>query len=190
MPVSTPDEVPELVSRALHQSLVTGWLQTTRNETGRLLATLAAGRRGTVAEAGTGSGAGVAWLRSGAWADTHVVCVERDAERATRARETLEGSDIEVLDGGCDTLRSRAPFSLLYMNRRTAEHVDRDLAWELVEASGIVVIDDFEPSSEWPPREFCGAVDTLRQSWLADERFASTEVAVAPDLAVVLAVRR
>lgn len=188
--MSTPDQVPELVSRALHQCLVTGWLQTTRNETGRLLATLAAGREGTIAEASTGGGAGVAWLRSGAHPDTHVVCVEKDSKRAERARRTLEGTDVEVLDGGCETLRARAPFSLLYLSRSTAEQLSRDLAWQLVEPGGVVVIDDFEPSHQWPPRDFCGAIDTLRQDWLSDERFISSEVAVAPDLAVVLATKR
>ncbi|MEL4357423.1 MULTISPECIES: O-methyltransferase [unclassified Luteococcus] len=187
--MSTPDEVPELVSRALHQCLLTGWLQTTRNETGRLLATLAAGREGTIAEASTGGGAGVAWLRSGAPQSTHVVCVEQDPERAEQARQTLQGADVEVLDGGCETLRARGPFSLLYLSRRTAELISRDLAWQLVEPGGVVVIDDFDPSPGWPPREVTGAIDTLRQGWLSDERFTSSEVAVAPDLAVVLATK-
>lgn len=188
--MSSPDHVPDLVSKALKNSLESGWLNSTRNETGRLLATLAASRQGTVAEGGTGSGCGVAWLRSGAPSGTRVVCVERDPERAERARTALGEVDIEVLDGGCEVLRERGPFSLLYLNRAIAASIERDLAWSLVCPGGMVVIDDFTPSAEWPPRELGGAVDGLRQGWLSDERFISAEVDVACDVSVVLAVRR
>lgn len=188
--MDSPDDVPPLVARALRNSLVSGWLNSTRTETGRLLATLAASRSGTVAEASTGSGTGVAWLRSGAPGDTRVVCVEDDAARALRAREALAGSDVEVLDGGCAELRARAPFSLLYMCAGTARRVGRDLAHELVEPSGMVVVDDFVPSHDWPPRDANGQVDQLRHGWLSDERFTAAEVLVACDLAVVVATRR
>lgn len=189
--MSTTDEVPELVSRALRHCLRTGWLETTRHETGRLLATLAASCRGTVAEASTGSGVGVAWLRSGASPETRVVSVERDPQRAQQARENLEDSDVEVIDGGCDQLRERGPFSLLYMNRATAELVERDLAWSLVEPGGLVVIDDFEPSGQWSTREPQGLLtDRLLHGWLTDERFTSTETTLAADLSVLIAARR
>ena len=188
--MSNPDDVPTLVSKALHNSLVSGWLNSTRTETGRLLATLAASREGIVAEASTGSGTGVAWLRSGARSGTHVICVENDVERAARARETLDGADVEVLDGGCEVLRQRGPFSMLYMAGTTAHHVDRDLVHDLVEPGGLVVIDDFNPSDSWPPRDETGHVDQLRQGWLSDDRYSSSEVVVAADLSVVLATRR
>lgn len=193
--MSTPGEVPELVSRALRDSLRGGWQQTTRHESGRLLATLAASRTGTIAEIGTGSGAGVAWLRTGAPTATRVVCVEQDAEQAARAAECLVSSDIEVLVGGCETLRAHAPFTLLYCNRSVAEVIGIELVHELVAPGGIVVVDDFLPGgdlnqgSEWSWGQI-GAVDPLRQAWLSDERFTSTEVGVAGDVSVVIATRR
>lgn len=64
--VTTPTLLPELVRRALRNSLGFGYLHTTRSETGRLLATLAASRTGTLVDLGTGSGAAAAWLRIGA----------------------------------------------------------------------------------------------------------------------------
>lgn len=183
--------VPALVSQALQQCLRTGFLETTRNETGRLLAVLAASRHGVVAEAATGSGVGVAWLRSGAPEGTHVVCVERDLPTAERARKTFAGCDVEVLDGGCESLRSRSPFSLLYMNRATASMVDRDLAWSLVEPGGLVVIDDFEPSGQWSTQELHETLsDPLLHAWLTDDRFTSTETHLAADLSVLVAARR
>ena len=188
--MSNPDDVPTLVSKALHNSLVSGWLNSTRTETGRLLATLAASRRRIVAEASTGSVTGVAWLRSGAPDETHVICVEKDRTRAERARKALVGADIEVLDGGCEQLRQRGPLSLLYMCRTIAAKVDHDLVHALVEPGGMIVIDDFSPSTQWPPRDEAGRVDELRHDWLTDERFSSSEVVVAPDLSVVIATRR
>ncbi|GAA1396326.1 O-methyltransferase [Luteococcus peritonei] len=193
--MSTPDQVPELVSRALRTSLSSGWQQTTRHESGRLLATLAASRRGIVAEIGTGSGAGVAWLRSGAPASTRVVCVEQDPQQAERAAQALAGAEIDVLVGGCEVLRRHAPFSLLYFDRGVAETVGLDLAWELVADGGMVVVDDFLPdtkagrSTEWSCTPMAAA-DPVRQDWLSDARFTSTEVSVAADVSMVIATRR
>src|SRR5690348_17415594 len=64
--MSAPPELPALVSRAFDMSRRAGYASFCRNETGRLLATLAATRGGTMAEFGTGCGVGTAWLRSGA----------------------------------------------------------------------------------------------------------------------------
>ena len=76
--MSAPPELPELVLRALRMSLQRGYVQASRTETGRLLATLAATRTGTIAECGTGCGVGAAWLRSGAPKSTRVVTAEVD----------------------------------------------------------------------------------------------------------------
>lgn len=59
-------EIPEPVTKALHNALEMGYFTTTRNETGRFMATLAAGVHGAIGECETGSGAGAAWLRLGA----------------------------------------------------------------------------------------------------------------------------
>ena len=37
---------------------------------------------------------------------------------------------------------------------------------------------------------FAGRVDTLREEWLSDERFAAAEVMVAADASVLVATRR
>ncbi len=50
--VSAPAEVPEIVSSTLDLSRQRGFITSIRNETGRLLATLAASRTGTLAELG------------------------------------------------------------------------------------------------------------------------------------------
>ena len=64
-----PPDLPDIVYRAFDVSRKAGYVSFCRNETGRLLATLAATRDGTMAEFGTGCGVGTAWLRSGVRGD-------------------------------------------------------------------------------------------------------------------------
>ncbi len=186
--MSAPDQVPELVSAAL-RGTADFYSHSTRHETGRFLATLAASRTGTIAEIGTGGGAGAAWLRSGAPAGTRVLSVEMDPERAELARVTLSSAGVQILTGGTEQLWDRGPFSLLSMDRHTAIEVGRDQSWQMLVPGGVVVIDDFQPSSDWPPMTSDG-VDWMRQEWLLDGRFESSAVAVGPDVSVLVAVRR
>ena len=53
----------------------------------------------------------------------------------------------------------------------------------------MIVLDDFVPCPTWPPIAG-GRVDTVRQEWLADERFTSVDVMVAEDTSVVIAVKK
>lgn len=188
--MSAPPQLPPLVSAALGLSGRRGFVSSTRSETGRLLATLAASRRGTLGELGTGCGVGSAWLRSGAADGTKVVTAERDPGLAQAVAELFAGDDaIEVLEADWTALIERGPFALLFVDAREAKLSGRDVVAEAVEPGGFVVLDDFTPSAVWPPM-YEGRVDTLRQEWLTDPRFTSVEVMVAPDAAVILATRR
>ena len=53
--MSAPPELPDIVYRAFDVCRRAGYVSFCRNETGRLLATLAATRGGTLAEFGTGT---------------------------------------------------------------------------------------------------------------------------------------
>ncbi|WP_238158603.1 O-methyltransferase [Kribbella voronezhensis] len=188
--MSAPPELPPLVSAALSLSGRRGFVSATRNETGRLLATLAASRTGTLGEVGTGCGVGSAWLRSGATDDTLIVTAESDPQLAKVVAELFaEDGRIEVLSADWSALIERGPFSLLFVDAREAKLSARDVIAEAVEPGGFVVLDDFTPSMVWPPM-YEGRVDTLRQEWLMDKRFTTVEVMVAPDAAVLLATRR
>ncbi|WP_212753364.1 O-methyltransferase [Enemella dayhoffiae] len=184
-----PPEVPELVTRALRASLAQGYIESTRTETGRLLATLAATRTGTIAECGTGCGVGAAWLRSGAPEGTRVVTAESDPRLAECAQQVFAGDDIDVLEADWTTLEAMAPFSLLFLDAGAAKRADREQVIALVDDGGIVVIDDLVPCHGWPPMEH-GSIDARRQEWLCDPRLASVETMVAEDTAVLVAVRR
>ena len=188
--MSAPPDLPPLVSAALSLSGKRGFVSSTRTETGRLLAALAASRHGTVGELGTGCGVGSAWLRSGATKGTKIVTAERDAELAQAVAELFAEDDaIEVLEADWTALLERGPFSLLFVDAREAKLSGRDVVAEVVEPGGFVVLDDFTPSAGWPPM-YEGRVDALRQEWLTDDRFTSVEVMVAADAAVILATRR
>jgi predicted O-methyltransferase YrrM len=188
--MSAPPEVPAIVSRAFDVSRRAGYVSFCRNETGRLLATLAATRGGTLAEFGTGCGVGTAWLRSGVRDGARIVTAELDPKLAKAAAEIfVDDPQVEVVSADFSTLVDKGPFSLLFLDSGKPSAAGPDTIWDLVEEGGIVVLDDFTPCEHWPPT-YAGRVDTLREQWLSDDRFAAVEVMIAPDASAVIATRR
>lgn len=188
--MSAPPEVPAVVERAFEVSRTRGYVSFCRNETGRLLATLAATKQGTLAEFGTGTGVGTAWLRSGVRDDARIVTAELDPDLADAAAEIFaDDPQVEVVAADWSTLKERGPFSLLFLDAREPKDSGADTVADLVEPGGVVVLDDFTPCASWPP-VYGGRVDSLREQWLVDDRFTAAEVMVAPDTAVILATRR
>jgi predicted O-methyltransferase YrrM len=143
-----------------------------------LLRVLAAGR--DVAELGTAFGEGAAALAETA---RSVVTVERDPERAARARERLAGlANVELLEGDCyEALRGRGPFGLVFAD------AGRPFDWEailaLLEPGGLLVKDDLTPG-----RPVDG--DPVREFLLRDPRLAGVEILTTPATAAIVAVRR
>ena len=188
--MSAPPDLPGAVQHALDLSRRRGFVSSTRNETGRLLATLAATRTGTLAESGTGCGVGSAWLRSGVRGGARIVTAELDHKLAEAVSEIFAGDDqVEVLPADWTTLEEHGPFSLLFLDVHELKQGGPDAIYRLLEPGGIVVLDDFTPSPGWPPI-YQGRVDAVRQQWLTDSRFTSVEVMVAEDASVVVATRR
>jgi len=189
--VSAPPELPDVVHRAFDVGRRAGYVSFCRNETGRLLAALAATRSGTMAEFGTGCGVGTAWLRSGVRGEqARILTAELDPKLARAAAEIFTDDPlVDVLTADWSTLRDKGPYSLLFLDSGQPSEVGVDAMSELVEPGGIVVLDDFVPCEQWPPTTG-GRVDTLREAWLTDERFTAVEVMVAPDSSAVVATRR
>jgi predicted O-methyltransferase YrrM len=188
--MSAPPELPEVVARAFAVSRKAGYVSFCRNETGRLLATLAATRSGVMAEFGTGCGVGTAWLRSGVRGDARILTAELDPKLADAAAEIFaDDPQVDVLSADWSTLLDKGPFSLLFLDSGEPAAVGVDAIADLVEEGGIVVLDDFTPCEQWPPITY-GRVDTLREQWLTDERFTAVEVMVAPDASTLLATKR
>lgn len=189
--MSAPPDLPDVVKRAFDVSRKAGYVSFCRNETGRLLATLAATREGTMAEFGTGCGVGTAWLRSGVRNEkTTIVTAELDPKLARAAAEIfVDDPQVEVLAADWSTLLDRGPYSLLFLDSGEPTEVGVDAVADLVESGGIVVLDDFTPCESWPPISG-GRVDVLREHWLTDERFTTVEVMVAPDASTLIATKR
>lgn len=187
--MSAPTEIPDVVRRALDLSRDRGFITSTRNETGRLLAALAASKTGTLAELGTGCGVGAAWLHSGAQGSARIVTAELEANLAEDVQRIFHDVEsIEVVSGDWSSLEKYAPFSLLFVDVKDVKE-SIDTVADLLDAGGIVVLDDYVPSPFWPPIAD-GRVDTAREQWLTDPRFAAVEMLIDPDASLIIATRR
>jgi len=187
--MSAPPEIPDLVASTLDLSRQRGFITSTRHETGRLLASLAASRTGTLAELGTGTGVGSAWLASGAPKQARIVSAELDPALAEDVQEIFaDVHNVEIVSGDWSALEQYAPFSLLFVDvREVMESID--VLADLLAPGGIAVLDDFVPSAFWPPI-VDGHVDSVRERWLTDERFAAVEMLIDPDASLLIATRR
>ncbi len=181
--------MPEIVAKALDLSRQRGFIASTRHETGRLLAALAASRAGTLAELGTGTGVGSAWLASGAGPTARIVSAELDSVLAEEVQSLFaDVENVEIISGDWSTLGEYAPFSLLFVDVREVM-ANIDALADLIEPGGMAVLDDFVPSSHWPPI-VNGHVDTIREQWLQDDRFVAVELLIDADASLLIATRR
>lgn len=112
----TERAVPPRVVAAERVASEAGFKKSCVPEVGRLLALAAASKPyGVVAESGTGSGVGTAWLHSGLGAGARLVTVERDEELARRAAGVFADDDrVSVLTGDWRLLERYAPFDVFF----------------------------------------------------------------------------
>jgi predicted O-methyltransferase YrrM len=172
---------PALVDRAHAEAARQGFGHSCRDEVGWLLMLLAAGRR-AVAEVGTGTGVGAAWLASAA--PGKVVTVERDPVLADVARGVL-GDTVDVVTGDWTVLLDRAPFDLVFVDAAAAKQDTRVL--DVLAPAGLLVIDDLTPwrhqPAGWSPQH-----DPVRVRFTSDP-LLGVELDVADDHAVIVARR-
>jgi predicted O-methyltransferase YrrM len=151
-------------------------------EVQQLLATLVASKpSGRIAEIGTSYGDGAQAIVAALGPAATFVTVEVDPVRAAQAREALDGTGAEVLEGDWrDLLPQRAPFDLVFADGGSDyEHVA-----DLLAPGGILVKDDLSPD---PPDR---ATDPTRRALLDDPRLEAIEILVRPDMAAIVATRR
>ena len=186
------DDLPELVRSAVAEAMRVGFEFCVRPEIGRLLATCAAALPvgSLVAETGTGTGAGLAWMVSGARPGVRFISYELDTDRAAIAQNVFGHlSNVEVVCGDASEVFDRGPFDLLVLDGgpgsgKTAGSDPVDPV-EVLRAGGTMTIDDYTPATSWPPMHE-GQEDGSRVHWLSHPNLKSTEVRVAPDLAVLV----
>jgi predicted O-methyltransferase YrrM len=184
-------DVPELVRTAVAEATRVGFEFCVRPEIGRLLATCAAALPvgSLVAETGTGTGAGLAWMVSVADPGVRFFSYELDTDRAAIAENVFGHlSNVDVVCGDAAELFNRGPFDLLVLDggpgsgKTAGSPVD---PVEVLRPGGTMTIDDFTPATSWPPMHE-GQEDASRVHWLSHPNLKSTEVRVAPDLAVLV----
>ncbi|WP_406176487.1 O-methyltransferase [Streptomyces canus] len=185
--------LPPLVERALAAARTHGFPYSCRPEQGRLLQVLAGGARSRIGETGTGCGVGLAWLVSGARDGVRLLSVERDPERARVAAEVFaDRPDVRILHGDWRRIEDHGPYDLLVLDGggtgKTPDDTPAGPA-RLLAPGGRIVIDDFTPASDWPPRHG-GSVDRPRVFWLEHPALDTVELPLAEDLATLVGTRR
>ena len=177
--------VPPLVGRARAAAAELGFEKSCRDEDGLLLHVLA-GRRGVerVAEIGTGTGVGTAWLASALPPGTPLFTTESEAVLAQAAAAIFaDDPDVHVLVGDWrEVLPSRAPFDLIFVDGGRAKD-DPDAVLGLAAPGATLVMDDF--SADWQ------GPDARRERWLSHPRVAVVELGTGgTGRALVAVVRR
>lgn len=171
--------IPPLVEKALTLAEQAGFTRSCSPETGRLLQVLA-GARGLerVAEIGTGTAVGSAWILSALDPDVAFVTAELDEERAQAAATLLAGDPAaHVLHGDWrDVLPAEAPFDLLFADGGRAKADEAVIG--LLAPGGMLVLDDLTPGYSDP--------DPVRELWLDHPRLVAVELQVSSREAVIV----
>ena len=180
-----PIDIPELVRAAVAQARSQRFDLSCLPQQGRLLQVLSRGHDGgLIAETGTGCGVGLAWMVSATGPDTTLVSVEQNGLLARGAQALFEPyKNVTVIHGDWKEIRPLAPFDLLVLDgggQGKGEEAPIDPANGWLRPGGTVVIDDFTPSTGWPPMH-ANDIDRARLYWLEHHALLTTEIRVRHD---------
>ncbi len=184
--------LPDRVRAALSEAGRLSFDRSCSLEAGRLLRTLAASRPGgRLAELGTGTGVGAAWLLAGMDDTARLVTAELDPKRAGVARRIL-GDDprAEVLGGDWREALAHGPFDLIFSDcapaKRETESLQRLVA--ALRPGGVLVLDNFSPPASVPESLHGG--DAERDRLFAHPHLLCAEVPVSRRECVILATKK
>jgi predicted O-methyltransferase YrrM len=161
---------------------------------GQFLAVLAAGcHGGRIAEIGTGTGIGSAWMISAMPQDCTLVTVEIDPERAAASAALFEADRrVTVLAGdAAELIPPLAPFDLLFADGGWRDPAGLASLVDLIRVGGQLVMDDVTPGAVRSAGSTPEGGDVKRELFFGDQRLTSAEV-VLPDLrnALLVGTRR
>lgn len=183
--------LPPRVRAALVEAEQRGFGRSCSLEVGRLLRMLAATRPGgRLAELGTGTGVGAAWLLAGMDGTARLLTAELDADRAEAARCVLAGDErAQVRRGDWRELLPDGPFDLIFSDCAPAkrETENLELLVKALRPGGLLVLDNFSPPARLPEGLHGG--DPEREALWAHPALLCTEVAVSAGERVILATR-
>lgn len=158
--------------------------------TGRFLAMLAAGcRAGRIAELGTGTGIGAAWMSGAMPPDCTLVTAELDPVRAAAAAQVLAGDErVTVLTGdAAGLIAAHGPFDLIFADSGVRDVAAFGGLVRLLRPGGRIVMDDVTPVAALPAGSPLREHDVKRELFAGQPGLTWTEV-VLPDLANSLLV--
>jgi predicted O-methyltransferase YrrM len=199
--VTETDEIPVLVQRAIDAAREVGF-PVTRDDPGhgrgsaslpgtcRFLAMLAAGcRGGRIAELGTGTGIGAAWMSSAMPPDCTLVRAELDPVQAAAAAQVLAADQrVTVLTGdAAELIAGHGPFDLIFADSGVRDAAAFGRLAGLLKPGGRIVMDDVTPVAALPAGSPYRAQDAKRELFASQPGLVWTEV-VLPDLANSLLV--
>lgn len=144
---------------------------------------------GRIAELGTGTGVGSAWIATAMPSGCTLVTTEIDPARAAAAAGVLAADDrVHVLAGDWATLLPpQAPFDLIFADSGVRDQPTFAGLVDMLTPGGRIVMDDVTPVAALPPDSPLRAFDPKRELFAAEARLVWTEV-VLPDLANSLLV--
>ena len=180
---SNETDLPELVSGAVALAERLRFGNSCAVPYGRLLHVLAAQHRGgRIGESGTGCGVGTAWMASAAGSETQIVTIEIDEQRAAETGKLFAAlPNVTVLHGDFAKLGPHGPFDLLFCDGG-GKREEQDKTIQMVKPGGMIVLDDLTPGRTGP--------DDVRDWWLSAPDLYAVEIALSPEFAAILAVRR
>lgn len=151
-----PQHTPSVLDRLLVESRKLGFAMASEPLTGSFLRTLAASKPGgSLAELGTGTGVGTAWLLAGMDPAARLVSVDNDPAVAGVARRHLT-DDMRVefrVEDAAVWLASQPPasFDLVFADAWVGKYSHLNDALRLLRRGGVYVVDDMLPQASWPP---------------------------------------
>lgn len=183
-------DLPSQVEAGVELARAAGFAYSCLPEQGELLRLLARGAGpAVIGETGTGYGVGLAWLAAGAHPDARLVSIERDPKRAAAASALFRDNPaVDVHAGDWRDLHRSGPFDLLVLDGggqgKQGDAPLQPADW--LHPGGLLVIDDFTPSTTWPPRH-AGQPDAVRVHWLDHPDLRAAPVNVTPESTTILA---
>jgi predicted O-methyltransferase YrrM len=182
--------VPSLVTVQQQRAAEAGFVFSSEDGTGQLLAVLCAAVRpnGRILEIGTGMGVGLAWIASGLGSrtDVTVTTIEQDPERSGLAQASEWPPWIDFVVGDATTvLPGLASFDLIFADAEGGKWYGLELTLAALSPGGILLLDDLVPQdwkSEPDKAAHIRKIEEIRQQLNSDPRLITTEMSHASGL--------
>lgn len=191
-PMPGREAVPPLVAAASSRARQAGFPMSCHPAVGQLLSVLAAHlpAQAKVAELGTGTGVGTAWITSGLLprTDVTVTTIENDYQTAALAARGDWPSFVDLRHGeALDLLSEGGTYDLIFADAPDGKWHGLDQTIAALGPSGMLVVDDMTPMPDWTG-DHQAMQSQVRQALLTAPELITVELAHGSG--VILSTRR